>query len=151
MVFIVIVGAGLYSFFLTLAQVPQMVSLWVATLSLSPMIIVGLFLLVFIPLGMLLDPFSLMLVTLPIMFPVAVDQMGFSALWFGILATKMCEIGLITPPVGLNVYVLAGVVQDVPLADIFRGCLWFVFLEAVTVLILLVFPFLSYWLPMTMR
>lgn len=151
MVFIVIVGAGLYSFFLTLAQVPQMVSAWVATLPVPPMLIVGLFLLLYIPLGMLLDSFSLLLVTLPIMFPVVVDQMGFSALWFGILSTKLCEVGLISPPVGLNVYVLAGVVRDVPLADIFKGCLWFVLFELVAALVLFVFPSLSYWLPMTMR
>jgi len=151
MVFIVIVGAGLYSFFLTLAQVPQMVSTWVATLPVSPLIIVGLFLVLYIPLGMLLDSFSLLLVTLPIMFPVVVDQMGFSALWFGILSTKLCEVGLISPPVGLNVYVLAGVVRDVQLADIFKGCLWFVLFELVAALVLFSFPSLSYWLPMTMK
>jgi len=151
MVFIVIVGAGLYSFFLTLAQVPQMVSAWVATLPVPPIIIVGLFLLLYIPLGMLLDSFSLLLVTLPIMFPVVVDQMGFSAFWFGILSTKLCEVGLISPPVGLNVYVLAGVVRDVPLADIFKGCLWFVLFELVAALVLFIFPSLSCWLPMTMR
>ncbi|WP_319524385.1 TRAP transporter large permease [uncultured Desulfosarcina sp.] len=151
MVFIVIVGAGLYSFFLTLAQVPQMVSAWVATLPVPPLIIVGLFLVLYIPLGMLLDSFSLLLVTLPIMYPVVVDQMGFSALWFGILSTKLCEVGLISPPVGLNVYVLAGVVRDVQLADIFKGCLWFVLFELVAAVVLFSFPSLSYWLPMTMK
>jgi tripartite ATP-independent transporter DctM subunit len=151
MVFIVIVGAGLYSFFLTLAQVPQMVSIWVAALPVPPSVVVALFLLLFIPLGMLLDSFSLLLVTLPIMFPVVVDQMGFSPLWFGILSTKLCEVGLITPPVGLNVYVLAGVVPDVPLSDIFKGCSWFVIFELVTTLILFLFPMLSYWLPLTMK
>jgi C4-dicarboxylate transporter DctM subunit len=151
MVFIVIVGAGLYSYFLTLAQVPQMVSAWVATLPVPPMVVVGLFLLLYIPLGMLLDSFSLLLVTLPIMFPVVVDQMGFNALWFGILSTKLCEVGLISPPVGLNVYVLAGVVRDVPLADIFKGCMWFVVFELVAALVLFGFPSLSYWLPMTMQ
>ncbi len=150
MVFIVIVGAGLYSFFLTLAQLPQAISIWVATLPVHPMIIVGLFLLLYIPLGMLLDSFSLLLVTLPIMFPVVVGQMGFSPLWFGILSTKLCEIGLITPPVGLNVYVLAGVVKDVPLADIFKGCSWFVIFELISALILFLFPILSYWLPHSM-
>lgn len=150
MVFIIIVGAGLYSFFLTLAQVPQMISMWVATLPFPPLVIVGLFLLIYIPLGMLLDSFSLLLVTLPIMYPVVVTQLGFSPLWFGILSTKLCEIGLITPPVGLNVYVLAGVVRDVPLADIFKGCLWFVIFELIATTILFLFPLLSTWLPATM-
>lgn len=150
MVFIVIVGAGLYSYFLTLAQVPQMISAWVATLPVPGLVVVGLFLLVYIPLGMLLDSFSLLLVTLPIMFPVVVDQLGFNALWFGILSTKLCEIGLITPPVGLNVYVLAGVVRDVPLTDIFKGCFWFVIFELLCATVLFLIPALSYWLPLTM-
>jgi C4-dicarboxylate transporter DctM subunit len=150
MVFIVIVGAGLYSFFLTLAQVPQMISIWVATLPIPPMAIIAMFLVVYIPLGMFLDSFSLLLVTLPIMFPVVTGQLGFSALWFGILSTKLCEVGLITPPVGLNVYVLAGVVRDVPLASIFKGCLWFVIFELITTALLFFFPIISTWLPMTM-
>ena len=127
-----------------------MISMWVATLPFPPLVIVGLFLLIYIPLGMLLDSFSLLLVTLPIMYPVVVTQLGFSPLWFGILSTKLCEIGLITPPVGLNVYVLAGVVRDVPLADIFKGCLWFVVFELIATAILFLFPRLSTWLPTTM-
>lgn len=150
MVFIVIIGAGLYSHFLTLAQVPQEISAWVAGLPISPIWIVLFFLLIYIPLGMFLDSFSLLLVTLPIMFPVVVNDFGFSPLWFGILATKLCEIGLITPPVGLNVYVLAGVVPDVSLTDIFKGCFWFVIFEFITTALLLAYPALSTWLPMLM-
>lgn len=150
MVFIVIIGAGLYSHFLTLAQVPQEISAWVAQLPVSPIWIVLFFLLLYIPLGMFLDSFSLLLVTLPIMFPVVVTQFGFSALWFGILATKLCEIGLITPPVGLNVYVLAGIVPDVSLTDIFKGCFWFVIFEIITTGILLLIPQITTWLPMMM-
>ncbi len=150
MVFIVIIGAGLYSHFLTLAQVPQEISAWVAGLPVAPIWIVVGFLLVYIPLGMFLDSFSLLLVTLPIMYPVVVNDFGYSPLWFGILATKLCEIGLITPPVGLNVYVLAGVVRDVSLTDIFKGCLWFVLFEAVTTAILLAYPAISTWLPQSM-
>jgi len=150
MVFIVIVGAGLYSYFLTLAQVPQMISMWVATLEFPALAIVAMFLVIYVPLGMFLDSFSLLLVTLPIMFPVVTSQLGFSALWFGILSTKLCEIGLITPPVGLNVYVLAGVVRDVPLAKIFKGCLWFVIFELIATAIIFFFPSISTWLPTSM-
>ena len=114
------------------------------------MLIVGAFLLVYIPLGMLLDSFSLLLVTLPIMYPVVVTQLGYNPMWFGILSTKLCEVGLITPPVGLNVYVLAGVVRDVSLTDIFKGCFWFVILELITTTVLFALPILSYWLPETM-
>jgi TRAP-type C4-dicarboxylate transport system permease large subunit len=80
------------------------------------------------------------------MFPV-VREFGYSPVWFGILATQACEIGLITPPVGLNVYILAGVVRDVSLTTIFKGCLWFVLFATITLLILFFFPEISLWLP----
>lgn len=150
MVFIVIVGAGMYAFFMTLAQVPQEISEWVGTLPVSPLFVVGCFLFLYIPLGMFLDSFSLLLVTLPIMYPVVVTHFGFSSLWFGILSTKLVEIGLITPPVGLNCYVLAGVVEDVPLTDIFKGCSWFVLFELISTAILFAIPALTTWLPMSM-
>jgi C4-dicarboxylate transporter DctM subunit len=150
MVFMVLIGAGLYSFFLTLAQVPQSLSGWVATLPIPPIGVVGLFLIILIPLGMFLDSFSVLVISLPIIFPVVVGQLGYDAVWFGILCTKMCEFGLITPPVGLNVYVLASVRPDIPLTDIFRGCLWFLLFDVVTILILWLFPILTTWLPSTM-
>ncbi|MGQ9647981.1 MAG: TRAP transporter large permease subunit, partial [Thermodesulfobacteriota bacterium] len=77
-------------------------------------------------------------------------QFGFDPVWFGVLCTKMCEIGLITPPVGLNVYVLAGVAKDVPLEDIFRGCSWFIVFEVISTSLILFFPILSTYLPGTM-
>lgn len=150
MVFIVLIGAGLYSFFLTLAQVPQSISAWVAILPIPKLTIVALLLLLYIPLGMFMDSFSMLIITLPITFPIVVNQFGFDPVWFGVLCTKMCEIGLITPPVGLNVYVLAGVAKDVPLEDIFRGCFWFIIFEVISTSIILFFPILSTYLPGTM-
>ncbi|MCK9230970.1 MAG: TRAP transporter large permease [Syntrophales bacterium] len=150
MVFIVLVGAGIYSFFLTLAQVPQMIALWVSSLSIPPLMVVFGFLIILLVLGMFLDSFSLLLVTMPIMFPVVVFQLGYHPIWFGILATQSCSIGLITPPVGLNVYVLAGVVKDVSLTKIFHGCMWFTLFATITLLILFFFPEISLILPKTM-
>jgi TRAP-type C4-dicarboxylate transport system permease large subunit len=103
-----------------------------------------------IPLGMFLDSFSVLVISLPIVFPVVVNVYGYDAIWFGILCTKLCEFGLITPPVGLNVYVLASVRRDVPLHDIFRGCLWFLIFDVITIAILFLFPVISIWLPSTM-
>jgi len=150
MVFLVLIGAGLYSFFLTLAQVPQGLSNWVATLPIPPYLIVGLFLIFLIPLGMFLDSFSVLVISLPIVFPVVVNHLGYDPIWFGILCTKLCEFGLITPPVGLNVYVLSSVRPDIPLTDIFRGCLWFLLFDVVTIALLWLFPIISTWLPSTM-
>jgi tripartite ATP-independent transporter DctM subunit len=150
MVFLILIGAGLYAFFLTLAQVPQAVSQWVGSLPVPPWAIVLLFLLTYIPMGMFMDTFSMLIITQPIMFPIVTTQLGFDPIWFGILCTKMAEIGLITPPVGLNVYVLSGVVRDVPMHDIFKGCSWFLLLEAVSTGLLFVFPIICTYLPSTM-
>jgi C4-dicarboxylate transporter, DctM subunit len=151
MVFIVIIGAGLYAHFLTLAQVPQKACAWAAAAPIPPLAVVGLFSLLYIPLGMFVDSFSVMLITLPIMFPVVVGVFGMNAIWFGVLSTMLCEIGLITPPVGLNVYVLAGVVRHVPLQDIFRGCFPFVIMQLIMTVVLFFIPAMATWLPATMK
>lgn len=150
MVFLILIGAGLYAFFLTLAQVPQAVSSWVGSLPVPPWMIVALFLLTYLPMGMFMDTFSMLIITQPIMFPIVTKQLGFDPIWFGILCTKMAEIGLMTPPVGLNVYVLSGVVRDIPMHDIFKGCSWFVVFEAISTALIFAFPLISTWLPSTM-
>ncbi|MFA5538649.1 MAG: TRAP transporter large permease subunit, partial [Gemmobacter sp.] len=85
-------------------------------------------------------------ITLPIMFP-TVQQLGFDPIWFGILCVKMCEIGLMTPPVGLNCFVIAGIDRQTPLTQVFRGATWFVVMELFTVAVLFAFPQITTWLP----
>ena len=150
MIFLILIGSYVYSFFITLCGVPDEINQWVAGLQMSPILIVIMFLLFLVPLGCFLDPFSILVITLPISFPVVVDTLGYNAIWFGILCTKLIEIGCITPPVGLNVFVIAGIAPDVPVQDIFQGSLWFVLFEAVTIGILMLIPALSYWLPNSM-
>jgi len=150
MVFLILIGAGLYAFFLTLAQIPQVVSSWVGTLPVAPWVVVVMFLLIYIPMGMFMDTFSMLIITQPIMFPIVTQQLGFDPIWFGVLCVKMAEIGLITPPIGLNVYVLSGVVRDVPMHDIFKGCSWFLLFEAVSTALIFAFPTVSTWLPAAM-
>jgi|SRR5690554_15588 len=149
MIMMTMLGAGIYSFFLSLIQVPQMVSSLVIDLPLPAILIIALILVIYIPMGMFLDAFSMLVITLPILFPV-VTALGFDPIWFGILAIKMCEIGLITPPIGLNVYVIAGLEKDTSLTDVFSGASWFILMEIVTIVILFCLPFLSTWLPYTM-
>jgi C4-dicarboxylate transporter DctM subunit len=150
MVFMILIGAGLYAKFLTLAQIPQLVSLWVGGLPVSPWMVVALFLVVYIPLGMFMDTFSMLIITQPIMFPIVTAQLGFNPIWFGVLCVKMAEVGLMTPPVGLNVYVLSGVVRDVPMSEIFKGCSWFLLFEVVSIIILFMFPWISTVIPNSM-
>lgn len=149
MIMMTIIGAAIFSLFLSLVQLPQMLSELVATLPVPGLIIILLFLLIYFPLGMFLDAFSMLVITMPIMFPTVV-ALGFDPIWFGILAVKMCEIGLITPPVGLNCYVIAGLDDDVRLEKVFQGASWFVYMEMATLAILFLFPVLTTWLPETM-
>lgn len=146
MILFTMIGAGIFSYFLTLIQVPQQIAEAISGSGIPPHAIIVLLLLVYIPLGMFLDAFSMMVITLPVMFP-TVQQLGFDPIWFGILCVKMCEIGLMTPPVGLNCFVIAGIDRQTPLAEVFRGATWFVLMELVTVSVLFAFPVITTWLP----
>lgn len=150
MILFTMIGAGIFSYFLTLAQVPQYISELVVNAPVPGWVIILLLLALYFPLGMFLDAFSMLVITLPIVFP-AVVSLGFDPIWFGILAVKMCEIGLITPPVGLNVFVIAGIDRQTPLMEIFKGAWWFVIMEFLTTAILFSFPFLVTWLPNNMQ
>lgn len=149
MVLFTMLGAGIFSFFLSLVQIPQQIAETIVSSNVPPLLVVGLFLLAYFPLGMFLDAFSMLVITLPIMFPTVVS-LGFDPIWFGILAVKMCEIGLITPPVGLNVFVIAGIDRTTPLTRIFHGAWWFVIMEVVATVILFAFPVIVTILPETM-
>lgn len=146
MILFTMIGAGVFSYFLSLAQIPQLLSSMVAESNIPGTAIILLFLVIYFPLGMFLDAFSMLVITLPIMFP-TVKSLGFDPIWFGILAVKMCEIGLITPPVGLNVYVIAGIDKETPLTKIFKGAWWFVLMEVITIAILFCLPWIVTWLP----
>ncbi|MBI2869315.1 MAG: TRAP transporter large permease subunit [Chloroflexi bacterium] len=147
MLFLIIIGASLYTWFMVTAGVPQALARWVATLNVSPYIILLLFLSVYIPLGCFLDPQSIQIITLPIMFPILVGQLGFNAIWLGVLTVKLIEISLLTPPVGLNCFTIAGVAPDIKLTDVFVGSSWFIAFEGISFGLLLAFPALSTWLP----
>ncbi len=149
MILFTIIGASVFSYFLTLVQLPNQIAQAVVDFGLPAHLVIVCFLLVFVPLGMFLDAFSMMVIAIPIMFP-TVRTLGFDPIWFGILTVKMCEIGLITPPVGLNCYVIAGIDRDIPLPLIFRGALWFVAMEFVTITILFLFPEIITFLPSLM-
>lgn len=146
MILFTMLGAGIFSYFLTLVQLPQQIAGAIGDSGIPPHAVVALLLLAYIPLGMFLDAFSMMVITLPIMFP-TVQHLGFDPIWFGILCVKMCEIGLMTPPVGLNCFVIAGIDRQTPLTQVFRGAMWFVLMEMLTVTLLFAFPAITTFLP----
>lgn len=138
-IFALIIGAGLFSLGLSMTQLPTHLAALAAGLDLSPTAMVVLILLPYLVLGMFLDGISLVLITMPIVFPI-VTHVGFDAVMFGLLVTKAVEIGCITPPVGLNAFVVKSAVPELSLSEVFRGCVPFVFMEIFIVAMLLAFP-----------
>ncbi len=149
-IFIIAVGAALLTRFLALSGVPEALASVVAAQGEGTLLLVIGFSVVYLLLGMFLDPIGIMLLTLPIILPVA-EAADINLIWLGILLTKYLEIGLITPPVGLNVFVVKGATPDIPTTTIFRGIAWFVGADLVTVGLLIAFPVLALWLPGLLR
>jgi tripartite ATP-independent transporter DctM subunit len=148
-IFIIVVGASIFAFFLVSAGVPSAFAIWAVNLDVPPILIVGLLVLAIIPLGMFLDPISIMLIVLPLAHPVVVE-LGFSGVWFAVIVTQAIEIGLVTPPVGINVFIVAGAAK-VSAEETYAGIMWFLPTQFLTLIILFLFPSLSTWLPQLMR
>ncbi|HBA33261.1 MAG TPA: C4-dicarboxylate ABC transporter permease, partial [Gammaproteobacteria bacterium] len=119
---------------------------WVVSLSYSPTMILIMILLAYVILGMFMDAIGMMLLTLPVVYP-AVIALGFDPIWFGIILVKMVEMCLITPPIGLNCYVVNGMRPDIPLQDIFRGIWPFFAIDIVVVGLLIAYPEIVTFLP----
>lgn len=149
MVLFLVAGATVFSYFLALSTIPAAVSGWIAGLEVSRYVILTIIILIYFFLGCFLDAVSMMVLTLPVIFPVIV-ALHFHPIWFGVVAVLMMEAGLITPPVGLNVYTLAGVARDVPMTDIFRGAVPFLLAIVVTAVVLTAFPKIVLYLPSLM-
>ena len=132
-----------------LSQLPARLAEWVGALPVAPLAIVAAVLLFYVVLGCVMDELSMLLLTIPVVFPavMGLDLWGLAledkAIWFGILVLMVVEIGLIAPPVGLNVYVVGGIAREVPMAETYRGVLPFLVSDALRVLLLLAFPLLS--------
>ena len=150
MFFTIVICAHFFTLGLTVSGIPKALVTYLTTLNMHPKFILTILLFVYIPLGMFLDTVSLLFLTLPIIFPV-VKAMGFSGIWFGILVTKLIEVSLITPPVGLNVYVIKGILPEVATSTIFKGCIPFLIMDILTLAALFFFPQITLWLPSTMR
>lgn len=142
MVAALLVGSAIFSSFMVSSGMPLRINEWLSGLPVHPLVIVALVLLAFIPLGMFLDPISSMLIAVPLVYPV-VEGFGYSGVWFGILVVKFIEIGLITPPLGINAFVVAGVNEEATVEEAFRGVLRFLPVDLVTISLLFAFPWLA--------
>ncbi len=149
LVLFLVAGANVFSYFLALSTIPIAVSSWMAGLDVSRYIILAIIILIYMVLGCFLDAISMMVLTMPVIFPV-IKALGFDPIWFGVICVIMMEAGLITPPVGLNVYTLAGVVKEVPMQTIFRGAMPFLISMIVVVIFITLFPEIALFLPSMM-
>lgn len=148
MIFLILLGAMVYNAFLARTGMPQVMAQWVASLGFSPVVVMILIVAIYILLGCLMDSLSMILLTIPIFFPVVMGlDFGLSpehtAIWFGILALIVVELGLIHPPVGLNVYVIHSIAKDVSMLDTFKGVVPFLVAEFFRVGLIIAFPVLT--------
>jgi len=149
MMFFMLIGAGIFGYFLTISQIPFKLADLVVALPVPNIVTLLIILLVYLVLGCFMPVIASIILTLPILFPIIV-AMGFDPIWYGILMIKMAEVGGITPPLGMVVFVLAGVAKDVPVSTVFRGAVPFLIADAVCVAALLLVPDIALFLPRMM-
>jgi tripartite ATP-independent transporter DctM subunit len=150
MMIVILIGALLFATYINVAGVPTLIGQWVKNLDLAPIFVIFIIILIYVILGCLMESLSMMLLTVPVFYPV-VAGMGYDLIWFGIVIITVIEIGLITPPIGLNVFVLRAVLPDIPMQTVFRGIFPFIYADIVRVTILVLFPAISLFLPSFMR
>jgi len=151
MIFLIFIGADLMNSALALTQVPNQLAAVVGSWGLSPLMVVSAILLFYVVLGAVMDELSMILLTIPIFFPLVMGlDFGMPkesvAIWFGIMVLMVVEFGLLAPPVGLNVYVVNGMAKDVPIAESYRGVMPFLISDTLRTLLLLFFPGVCLWL-----
>jgi C4-dicarboxylate transporter DctM subunit len=146
MIMFMVLGGNVFAFLLSTMGIPQYITNLIVGMELSRWAIMIMINIVFLILGCLLDPMAIMVICLPILFPI-VTKLGFDPIWFGIIVTINVEMGMITPPFGLNLFVLKASIKEVTMEDIVRGSLPFVLLLMVGLAVIMVFPILATWLP----
>ncbi|PQA83461.1 C4-dicarboxylate ABC transporter permease [Limnohabitans sp. TS-CS-82] len=145
-VFTVLIGALLFGYFLTITQTPQKLTEFLTSLGVGRYGVLAMIMVMYLVLGCLMDAMAMIILTVPIIYPVIL-QLGFDPIWFGIIIVMTVELGLIHPPVGMNVFVIKSVVKDVSFMTIFKGVIPFVITDILRLIILIAFPIIALWLP----
>ncbi len=150
MLFTLLIAATIFANFVNFTSMPGDLKEWITHLGLSPVMIVGAMMVIYVLLGTVMEELTMVLLTIPLFFPIVV-ALGFDPVWFGVLIVMVIQIGLISPPVGMNLFVINTLLPRVGLGNIFRGVWPFVVVQIITLGILLTFPSLSLWLPSLMK
>jgi tripartite ATP-independent transporter DctM subunit len=149
MIFAIVIGAMVFGYFLTLTGLPKALADFVGSLAVPPLVILLVIILMYMILGCIMDTLAMTLITIPIIFPLIVSA-GYSPILFGVIFVIMGELALITPPIGMNVFVIAGMAKDIPMYTIFRGIAPFIAPMLVCTALVIAFPQLALFLPHTM-
>lgn len=146
MMYLIIAGASIFSSFIALSQMPRDLVDVITAMSLPPLAVIFALMVIFLILGSIFDSLAAMIITMPFVLPLVLE-LGYHPVWWGIVLVMVIEVGMITPPIGMNVFVLFGVARDIPLRTIFRGILPFFAADMIRLTIVILFPTLALWLP----
>jgi len=146
MILVIVAGATVFGHFLAVSRIPYDIANWISSFQLPPAVIMGIIILVYFIGGCFIDSLALIMLTIPIFYPVVLN-FGYDPIWFGVIIVLVTQIGVITPPVGVNVYVVSGVARDVPLNVIFKGVIPMLIAMIIATFLIVVFPQIALWLP----
>ena len=145
MIYVIIFGASVFAYFITIARVPPALTTWIGSLDVAPLVVIFILLLIYVILGAVFDTVSAMLITLPFVLPI-VEHLGYDPIWWGIINVVVVELGMITPPIGMNVFVLHGLASNISMTRIFAGVTPFVLSDVARLAVLTLFPPLTLYL-----
>ena len=146
MVYMILVGAEMFGKFLAITRLPMTLSDAIKNMAVSPYIILLIIILIYVVMGCFMDALPMITLTIPIFIPIILT-LGFDPIWFGVVCVLVVQVGLITPPIGLNCFVIAGIAKDVPLPKIFKGALPFIPALLVAIVLTILIPNIALWLP----
>jgi len=147
MIMLMVAGSIIFGRFMAISRVPFEMATWTGSLDLPPFVIMGIILIIYLVLGCFIDALAMILLTIPIFYPIVVNTLGYDPIWFGVIIVLVVGMGVITPPVGMNVYILKGIVPEVPLEVIFKGIWPFLIAIVVCLAVLITFPQIVSFLP----
>jgi tripartite ATP-independent transporter DctM subunit len=150
MIFVIMIGASLFTYYMAVTRLPYNIGQLIAGFDLNNYVLLTIILIFYIILGCFLDSIAMIMLTIPIFFPI-IMSLGFNPIWFGIIVVRVVEMGLITPPVGINVFVIKGIAKDVPMGTVFRGIVPFLAADVVHLALLVALPSISLFLPSLMK
>jgi tripartite ATP-independent transporter DctM subunit len=142
----ILLGGMMFSTLMSVTRLPAALSTWIVGLSVAPILIIIIIMVIYVVLGCFMDDLSIMVATLPILYPVVI-QLGFNPIWFGVLMVQQIELGVVTPPYGMNLFVMKGIMKDTSMGEIYSGVMWFILPLILTLIFYMIFPQIVLLLP----